>query len=158
VSTGVDYLFGRNALGQSYVTGYGIDDTRHQRTRQFGHDLDPAFPPPPRGALAGGANSRPHPDFPYDPRLIGLPPQRCYLDEPTSEVTNDICVRWNAPLVYVATYLDRRPSVTGRSVQATVIAHDPRGQPRRLAGAREVDHPRNSPAPPLRTKPICGPS
>ena len=35
VSTGVDYLFGRNALGQSYVTGYGIDDTRHQRTRQF---------------------------------------------------------------------------------------------------------------------------
>jgi endoglucanase len=44
-----------------------------------------------------------------------LPPQCCYLDEPTSEVTNDICVRWNAPLVYVATYLDRRPSVTGAS-------------------------------------------
>jgi endoglucanase len=115
VSTGVDYLFGRNALGQSYVTGYGIDDTRHQRTRQFGHDLDPAFPPPPRGALAGGANSRPHPDFPYDPRLIGLPHQYCYLDEPTSEVTNDICVRWNAPVVYVATYLDRRPSVNRAS-------------------------------------------
>jgi hypothetical protein len=38
-----------------------------------------------------------------------------YLDEPTSEVTNDICVRWNAPLVYVATYLDRRPSVTRAS-------------------------------------------
>jgi endoglucanase len=114
VSTGVDYLFGRNALGQSYVTGYGVDDTRHQRTRQFGHDLDPVFPPPP-GALAGGANSRPHPDFPYDPRLIGLPPQCCYLDEPTSEVTNDICVRWNAPLVYVATYLDRRLSVTEAS-------------------------------------------
>jgi endoglucanase len=65
--------------------------------------------------LAGGANSRPHPDFPYDPRLIGLPPQCCYLDEPTSEVTNDICVRWNAPLVYVATYLDRRLSVTEAS-------------------------------------------
>lgn len=38
-----------------------------------------------------------------------------YLDGPTSEVTNDICVRWNAPLVYVATYLDRRPSDTGAS-------------------------------------------
>jgi hypothetical protein len=105
VATGMDYLLGRNALGQGYITGYGTDCTCHQRTRQFGHDLDPALPPPPPGALAGGANSLPAPDFPYDPRLLGLPPQCCYLDEPTSEVTNDICIRWNAPLVWVATYL-----------------------------------------------------
>jgi endoglucanase len=107
VAAGADYLFGRNALGQSYITGYGVDDTRHQRTRQFGHDLDPHFPPPPPGALAGGANSRPHPDFGYDDRLRSLPPQCCYLDEPTSEVTNDICIRWNAPLVYVSRFLSR---------------------------------------------------
>jgi endoglucanase len=105
VSEGMDYLLGRNALGQSYITGYGSDYSAHQRTRQFGHDLDPAFPPPPPGALAGGANSRPSPDFPYDSRLVGLPPQCCYLDEPTSEVTNDVCIRWNAPLVWIATYL-----------------------------------------------------
>ena len=105
VAIGMDYLFGRNALGQSYVTGYGTDYSRHQRTRQFGHDLDPALPPPPPGALAGGANSRPAPDFPYDSRLLGLPPQCCYLDEPTSEVTNDVCIRWNAPLVWIATYM-----------------------------------------------------
>jgi endoglucanase len=108
VATGTDYLLGRNALGQSYVTGYGSDDSRHQRTRQFGHDLDPAMPPPPPGALAGGANAQQHPDFPYDDRLDGLPPQCCYLDEPTSEVTNDICIRWNAPLVYVSTFLELR--------------------------------------------------
>jgi glycosyl hydrolase family 9 len=105
VAEGMDYLLGRNALGQSYITGYGSDYSAHQRTRQFGHDLDPAFPPPPPGALAGGANSRPSPDFPYDSRLVGLPPQCCYLDEPTSEVTNDVCIRWNAPLVWIATYL-----------------------------------------------------
>jgi endoglucanase len=105
VAAGMDYLLGRNALGQSYITGYGTDYSSHQRARQFGHDLDPAFPPPPSGALAGGANSRPPLDFPYDPRLLRLPPQCCYLDEPTSEVTNDICIRWNAPLVWVATYL-----------------------------------------------------
>jgi len=105
VAAGMDYLLGRNALGQSYITGYGTDFSSHQRTRQFGHDLDHAFPPPPRGALAGGANSRPAPDFPCDSRLLGLPPQCCYLDEPTSEVTNDVCIRWNAPLVWVATYL-----------------------------------------------------
>ena len=105
VAVGLDYMLGRNALGQSYITGYGTDFSCHQRTRQFGHDLDPALPPPPRGALAGGANSRPAPDFPYDSRLLGLPPQCCYLDEPTSEVTNDVCIRWNAPLTWIATYL-----------------------------------------------------
>jgi endoglucanase len=106
LAEGLDYLFGRNALGQCYVVGYGTDSTAHLRTRQFGHDLDPAFPPPPRGAVAGGANSKETPGFPSDPRLIGLPPQRCYLDEPTSETTNDLCIRWNAPLAFVATYVD----------------------------------------------------
>lgn len=105
VASGMDYLLGRNALGQSYVTGYGQDDSHRQRTRLFGHALDPSMPGPPRGALAGGANSCPAPDFPYDARLVGLPPQLCYLDEPTSEVTNDVCIRWNAPLVWVAAYL-----------------------------------------------------
>ncbi len=105
VAVGVDYLLGRNALGQSYITGYGTDATQHLRTRQFGHDLDPALPPPPPGALAGGANSTHVPGFPSDPRLDGLPAQCCYLDEPTSETTNDICIRWNAPLAYITTYL-----------------------------------------------------
>lgn len=106
IAEGIDYPFGRNGLGQSYVCGYGIDYSRHLRTRQFGHDLDSAMPPPPTGALAGGANSRPSPDFPYDPRLRGRPPQLCYLDEPSSEVTNDLCIRWQPPLVYLAAYLD----------------------------------------------------
>ena len=102
---GMDYLLGANALGQSYVTGYGTDFTRHQRTRHFARDLDPAFPPPPPGALAGGPTSKEHAGWPTDPRLAGLPPQRCYLDEPTSETTNDVCIRWNAPLVWMAAYL-----------------------------------------------------
>lgn len=32
-SSGMDYLLGGNALGQSYVTGYGVDCSRHQRRR-----------------------------------------------------------------------------------------------------------------------------
>jgi endoglucanase len=87
------------------VTGYGTDHTRHQRARHFAHDLDPSFPPPPAGALAGGPASKSHPGFQPDPRLASLPPQCRYLDEPTSETTNDVCVRWNAPLVYLAAFL-----------------------------------------------------
>ncbi|GAA2731926.1 cellulase [Pedococcus aerophilus] len=105
VAEGLDHVLGRNALGQCYVTGFGVDDSRRQRTRLFGQALDPALPPPPRGALAGGANSVPSPGFHYDDRLRGLPPQWCYLDEPTSEVTNDVCIRWNAALVFVAAWL-----------------------------------------------------
>jgi len=107
VAHGMDYLLGRNALGQSYITGYGTDSTRRQRARHFAHDLDPSFPSPPAGALAGGPTSKDHPGWPTDPRLEGLPPQRRYLDEPTSETTNDVCIRWNAPLVYVAAFLAR---------------------------------------------------
>jgi len=101
---GMDYLLGCNALGQSYVTGYGSDFTHHQRTRHFAHDLDPRFPPPPRGALAGGPTSKHYRGWPTD-GLAGLPPQCCYLDEPTSETTNDVCIRWNAPLVRMAAFL-----------------------------------------------------
>jgi endoglucanase len=38
VAVGLDYILGRNAVGQSYITGYGTDFSCHQRTRQFGHD------------------------------------------------------------------------------------------------------------------------
>jgi Glycosyl hydrolase family 9/Cellulase N-terminal ig-like domain len=76
-----------------------------QRTRHFAHDVDPAFPPPPAGALAGGPTDQDHPGFPGDPRIAGRPAQLCYLDEPTSETTNDVCIRWNAPLVWVALFL-----------------------------------------------------
>jgi endoglucanase len=107
--TGIDFLLGRNALGQSYITGYGTDHTCHQRTRHFARDLDAAFPPPPPGAIAGGPNSKTYPGFPSDDRLEGLPPQLCYLDEPTSETTNDVCIRWNAPLVWVAMFLTQHP-------------------------------------------------
>jgi hypothetical protein len=43
--------------------------------------------------------------FPTIRGCWGLPPQFCYLEEPNSEVTIDICIRWNAPLVWVAGYL-----------------------------------------------------
>jgi hypothetical protein len=61
----------------------GSDFTRHQHTR-------------PAGVTAGGPDSRPSPNVPYDHRLRGLPPQHCSLDEPISEVTNDICIGWTA--------------------------------------------------------------
>jgi endoglucanase len=108
VRGGIDYLFGRNAHGQCYVTGHGTDHTHHQRTRHYAHDHDSAFPPPPPGAVAGGPNSKNYPGFPGDARLAGLADQLHYIDEHTSETTNDICINWNAPLVWTTAYLADR--------------------------------------------------
>jgi endoglucanase len=105
VLSGLDYLLGRNPVGMSYVTGYGTEYAHRQRVRHFAHTLDSSYPPPPPGSLAGGPASKAYPGFPGDPRFAGLPPQLCYVDEPTSETTNDVCVRWNASLVWVGTYL-----------------------------------------------------
>jgi endoglucanase len=93
VAVGMDYLLGRNALGQSYITGYGTDYSCHQRTRQFAHDLDPALPPPPRGALAGGANSRPTPDFRTGPAPICAENLNGLLG---SRRATSACCRWRA--------------------------------------------------------------
>ena len=121
VATGMDYLLGRNALGQSYITGYGTDYSCHQRARQFGHDLDPALPPPPRGALAGGANSRAGSEFslrcsPFGPSTSVLLSGRAHL-----EVTNDVCTRWNAPLVWVATFLSTVPETVRRGARSSLV-------------------------------------
>lgn len=103
--TGLDYVFGRNPVGLSFVTGWGTETAHRQRVRHFGHALDPSFPPPPRGSVAGGPASKDFPGWPGDPRFEGLPDQLHYVDEPTSETTNDVCIRWNAPLVLVAAWL-----------------------------------------------------
>jgi endoglucanase len=104
--TGLDYLFGRNPVGLSYVTGWGTETSHNQRVRHFTH--------PPRGAIAGGPCSRPTPGFAVDPRFAGLPDQLHYVDEPTSETTNDVCIRWNAALVLVAALLRPESPLSSR--------------------------------------------
>jgi endoglucanase len=87
VAEGMDYVLGRNALGLSYVTGYGTRFATSQHSRWYAHQLDPALPPPPPGTVAGSPNS----DVPVDD--IG------------SYGTNELTFNWNAPLVQVAAFL-----------------------------------------------------
>ncbi len=58
VLTGMDYVLGRNALNQSYVTGYGEKASKNQHSRWYANQIDPKLPNPPRGTLAGGPNSQ----------------------------------------------------------------------------------------------------
>ncbi|WP_246727735.1 glycoside hydrolase family 9 protein [Chelativorans sp. Marseille-P2723] len=99
-----DYLFGRNALALSYVTGHGSAYAMNQHSRWFAHQLDPALPRPPDGALAGGPNVWLQDTIAAE-RLSGCAPQLCYIDHIESWSTNEITVNWNAALAQYAAFL-----------------------------------------------------
>ncbi|CAM5674772.1 glycoside hydrolase family 9 protein [Streptomyces tanashiensis] len=108
----MDYLLGRNALGQSYVTGYGETASQNQHHRVWAHQLDPSLPHPPAGSLAGGPNSALQ-DPVAEEKLTGCAPAACYVDDIGSYSTNEVAVNWNAPLAWLAAYAAERTSGGG---------------------------------------------
>ncbi|MFF4273428.1 glycoside hydrolase family 9 protein [Streptomyces sp. NPDC001536] len=119
----MDYLLGRNAIGQSYVTGYGEKDSRNQHHRFWAQQADASLPNPPAGSLAGGPN-----DDLQDPvaqeRLAGCAPAACYIDDIGSYSTNEVAVNWNAPLAWLAAYAaERTPSGGEQPAAACAVTY-----------------------------------
>jgi endoglucanase len=113
---GMDYIFGRNALNHSYVTGWGEKSPQNQHSRIFGHQLDENLPNPPAGSIAGGANASL--DDPFAANLLqGCAPQFCYVDHIESYSTNEVAVNWNSALAWISSFLadqgDGRPPAPG---------------------------------------------
>ncbi|MCW3847423.1 glycoside hydrolase family 9 protein [Sphingomonas sp. LB-2] len=102
----VDYLLGRNPIDQSYVSGYGARPMRNPHHRFWAHQLDPKLPGPPPGVLSGGPNS----GFMSEEvrKAIGGPcaPMGCYKDDINLFTMNEVAINWNAPLFWVAAWLD----------------------------------------------------
>ena len=105
----MDYLLGRNALNNSYITGYGDVFSENQHSRWFADSLSESLPNPPRGSVSGGPNS----DVgTWDPVIGGLygadhmcAPQACYVDDIQSWSTNEITVNWNSAMSWVASFV-----------------------------------------------------
>ncbi|THV30947.1 glycosyl hydrolase family 5 [Glycomyces paridis] len=105
VFAGLDYILGRNALGNSYVTGYGSHFSKNQHSRWYANQLDPALPNPPVGTLSGGPNSVASTWDPVAQRwLTDCDPQGCYIDDIGSWATNELTINWNASLAQVASF------------------------------------------------------
>jgi len=104
VLEGIDYVFGRNALNISYVTGYGHVTSQNQHTRMYAHQLDPTLPHPPAGSIAGGPNSSIQ-DPLAQSKLQGCAPQFCYIDDVQSWSTNEVAINWNAALSWVSSFV-----------------------------------------------------
>lgn len=105
---GADYLLGRNPMGRSYVTGYGERYSENQHHRFWAHQSNPDLPHPPPGTVAGGPNltAVAAGDPVAAEKLGGCAPAMCYLDDNGSWATNEVTINWNAPLAYIASYLD----------------------------------------------------
>lgn len=101
----LDYVLGRNALGKSYVSGYGARPLTNPHHRLWAHSIDPKFPSPPPGVLSGGPNS----DL-QDPYSKGLHPhcigQTCYVDHIEAYSANEEAINWNAALSWLSAYLN----------------------------------------------------
>ena len=97
----LDYVLGRNALGYSFVTGFGARPSLHPHHRPSQGD-SVAAPVP--GWVTGG----PQP-FQQDkaecPPYPSTLPALSYLDHVCSFASNEVAINWNAPLVYVSAAL-----------------------------------------------------
>ncbi|MBA2810815.1 glycoside hydrolase family 9 protein [Streptomyces sp. KM273126] len=100
----MDYIFGRNALNMSYVTGYGEANAHNQHSRWYARQLDPGLPNPPRGTLAGGPNSSIQDPYAQS-KLQGCVGQFCYIDDIQSWSTNEHTINWNAALARMASFV-----------------------------------------------------
>lgn len=102
----MEYVLGRNVLDQSYVSGYGVRSMRAPHHRIWAGAVNPEFPLPPPGALAGGANNTAMAD-PVAQQMKGkCAPMACWADDVESYAMNEVAINWNAPLAALAIYLD----------------------------------------------------
>ncbi|AKD56436.1 glycoside hydrolase family 9 protein [Spirosoma radiotolerans] len=100
--TNLDYLLGRNAVGYSFLTGFGDRSTMHPHHRPSVAD---GIEAPVPGLLSGGTNA----NAARQDKCTGYTTtvaDEVYLDADCSYASNEIAINWNAPFVYLAAALE----------------------------------------------------
>jgi endoglucanase len=99
----LDYLLGRNALGYSFVTGFGEKSARnpHHRLSEADNIEDPV-----PGFLVGGPNSGQEDKGFCMGKYTSTLPAKSYIDNRCSWASNEIAINWNAVLSYLANGLE----------------------------------------------------
>lgn len=84
------YLFGRNALSRSYITGFGEHTAEypHHRPSEVAGKAVP-------GMVVGGPDGQLEDPF-VATMLAGLPPAKCYADSEQSYSSNEVTIYWNS--------------------------------------------------------------
>lgn len=108
VVAGMDYILGRNAKDQSYVTGYGSKPLVNPHHRFWAFQSSNKFPHAPPGAVSGGPNSGLQDPYVKAANLVDCAAEKCFADNIEAYSVNEIAINWNAPLTWVLFYLDEK--------------------------------------------------
>lgn len=100
----VDYIFGKNAIGTSFVTGFGRKSPMQPHHRiMASDDVELPFP----GFLVGGPNGDRQDEISGEPG-VHYPfkqPAKAYVDRMAAYACNETAINWNASLVFVLGFL-----------------------------------------------------
>jgi endoglucanase len=103
-----DYLMGKNAVGYSFVTGFGSHRPMHIHHRPSEADgIEAPYP----GFVVGGPNFRLQDKGPLEQAGFAYAsdlPAKAYIDALPSFASNEICINWNAPAVYMLAFFDAK--------------------------------------------------
>ncbi|MBN1600267.1 MAG: glycoside hydrolase family 9 protein [Chitinispirillaceae bacterium] len=100
----VNYILGHNATGYSFVTGYGTMSPLQPHHRIMSSDtIEEPYP----GFLVGGPNSAREDEASCEPGVYYpfKQPARSYVDAVAAYASNEVCINWNAVLVFVLGFL-----------------------------------------------------
>jgi endoglucanase len=97
-----DYIFGKNATSYSFLTGFGSIQVMNPHHRPSGAD---AIDEPVPGFILGGPNKDKQ-----DRQQVTYAsdyPAKAFEDVEPSFASNEVCLNWNAPAVFVLGYLEQ---------------------------------------------------
>jgi len=92
------------------VSGFGTRPLLNPHHRFWAKASDARYPGPPPGVLSGGPNSTSMGDDvarTMKGKCIGM---RCWRDDIAAFTMNEVAINWNAPLVWVTSYLEAPPA------------------------------------------------
>lgn len=109
-----DYFFGKNALGYSFVTGYGEKPSMHPHHRQsYADGIEDPIP----GFITGGPNEGREDDIIYNKQNGGCKttypvklPAVSYVDEYDSYASNEVTINWNSSLLMLLSMIEANES------------------------------------------------
>ena len=93
--TNVDFLLGRNGTGYCFLTGFGSKQVMHPHHRP---SIADGVAEPVPGLLSGGPNPGKQDKCTTYPSDLS---DEAFTDNDCSYASNEICINWNAPLVYL---------------------------------------------------------
>ena len=102
----MDYILGKNATGYSFLTGFGSKQPEYMHNRPVAADR---VEKPTPGFIVGGPNNNREDDISKSEWGVEYPdtlPAKSYVDKQGSYASNETCINWNAPAVFVFGFLE----------------------------------------------------